>query len=277
MAGRGRTGKKFEDLVGILRTLRSPGGCPWDRAQDALSIRDYFLEEVYEAVEALDRGDEENLAEELGDVLMEVVFLARIFEEKGKFTIDDALDSINAKMIVRHPHVFGRKRPLTAGGVAEAWHKSKLAEKPRSSVLRDPGRTTPALLSAFLIGRRVSAFGFDWPDPGGALEKVREETSELGRAIRGKDRRRVEEEIGDLFFALANVGRKLGINPETALRRANRKFIARFRAMEIGLRASGTKIGEASLGEMDAVWEEVKRRPRASAGSRRRAGRHPKP
>ncbi len=261
MTGRGGgTGKKFEDLVGILEALRGPGGCPWDKAQDAISIRDYFLEEVYEAVEALESGDGASLAEELGDVLMEIVFLARIFEEKGAFTIGDALDSINAKMIARHPHVFGRKRQLTPGGVAQAWHKRKMTEKNRDSAVENPGATTPALLAAFLIGRRVAAFGFDWPGPGGALKKVREETSELGRAMRGKDKRKVEEEIGDLFFALSNLARKLGINPETALRRANGKFIGRFRAMEAGLRASGKRLGEASLGEMDAVWEEVKKR-----------------
>ena len=263
MAGRGQAGKKFGDLVGILNVLRGPGGCPWDRAQDAHSIRDYFLEEVYEAVEALDRGDSANLAEELGDVLMEIVFLARVFEEKGVFSIGDALDNVNAKMIARHPHVFGRKRSLTAGGVAEAWHERKMAEKPGTSVLEDPGAVTPALLAAFLIGRRVSAFGFDWPDPRGAMKKVREETSELSRAIDGRNKRRIEEELGDLFFALANVGRKLGINPETALRRANWKFIDRFRSLEKEIRSSGKKLGEASLGEMDAIWEKIKRqRPR---------------
>jgi MazG family protein len=269
MAGREQAGKKFGDLVGILNVLRGPDGCPWDRAQDAHSIRDYFLEEVFEAIEALDRGDAANLAEELGDVLMEIVFLARIFEEKGDFTIGEALDSVNAKMIARHPHVFGRKRALTAGGVAEAWHKRKMAEKSRTSVLDDPGGVTPALLAAFLIGRRVSAFGFDWPDPRGAMKKVREEMSELNRAIDGKNKRRIEEEIGDLFFALANVGRKFGINPETALRRANRKFIDRFRSLEEEISASGKKLGEASLAEMDAIWEKIKRRrpgPRKARG-----------
>ena len=192
---------------------------------------------------------------------MEIVFLARIFEEKGAFTIADALDSINAKMIARHPHVFGRKRKLTSGGVAEACAQTEDGGKEtgfRRRAIR--ARRPPPSWRPFSSAARVAAFGFDWPGPGGALKKVREETSELGRAMRGKDKRKVEEEIGDLFFALSNVARKLGINPEIALRRANSKFVGRFRAMEAGLRASGKRLGEASLGEMDAVWEEVKKR-----------------
>jgi MazG family protein len=257
-----RIGKSFEELVAILGTLRGPGGCPWDRAQDERTIRDYFLEEVYEAVEALEKGDSSNLAEELGDVLMEVVFLARIFEEKGAFTIADSLDRINAKMVARHPHVFGPKKAMTPEGVAEAWHKGKMAEKAKASILDEPGKATPALLSAFLLGRRASAHGFDWPDASGAMAKVLEEVEELDDAVRRGNRKHVAEEIGDLFLALSSVSRKLGINPELALRGANRKFVRRFLAMEKALEDSGKKLEKSGPEEMDAAWEKIKRRRR---------------
>ena len=193
MTEAGNAGRKFNELVGILETLRGPDGCPWDRAQTSRDIRDYFLEEVFEAVEALEAGDAGSLAEELGDVLMEVVFLSRIQEEEGAFTISDALDRIIAKMIARHPHVFAAPRDMTAAGVAYSWHEGKRKEKGEASVLGDPGPATPALLAAFLIGRKVSAFGFDWPDAAGVLAKVREETGGAGggglRGGHGRHRR----------------------------------------------------------------------------------------
>jgi len=257
-----KAGRKFEELVRILATLRAPGGCPWDRAQGARAIRDYFLEEVFEAVEALESGSSEELAEELGDVLMEVVFLSAIFEEKGKFSVADALDRINAKMTARHPHVFGKKRTMSAKGVADAWQERKLIEKDRTSILPDPGASTPGLLAAFLIGRRVSGVGFDWPDARRAMDKVREETEELDEAMSRRDKRRVREEIGDLFFSLANVSRKLGINPEVAVRAANRKFIRRFRRLEDEVRRSSRKLGKMSLAEMDAIWDGIKTKRR---------------
>jgi tetrapyrrole methylase family protein / MazG family protein len=262
MTEAGNAGKKFDELVGILEALRGPGGCPWDRARTALDIRDYFLEEVYEAVEALEEGDAANLAEELGDVLMEVVFLSRIHEEMGAFTVADALDRVNAKMVARHPHVFGSPRGMTAAGVADAWQEGKRAEKGASSVLEDPGPATPALLSAFQIGRKVSAYGFDWPDVAGVLAKVREETGELETAVSETDADGIEEELGDLMFSLANAARKLGVNPELALRKANTKFVRRFRALEDELRSSGKDLGKLSLEEMDAIWNRQKARNR---------------
>jgi tetrapyrrole methylase family protein/MazG family protein len=256
----GNAGKKFDELVGILETLRSPGGCLWDRARTALDIRDHFLEEVYEAVKALEADDTAGLAEELGDVLMEIVFLSRIYEEQGVFTVTDALDRVNAKMIARHPHVFAERRDLPSAGVADAWQEGKRKEKGTASALDDPGPATPALLAAFLIGRRVAAFGFDWPDAAGVLAKVREETGELETAVSDADAAGIEEELGDLLFSLANLSRKLGVNPELALRKANAKFVCRFRALEEKLRLSGKKLGKVSLEEMDTVWNELKTR-----------------
>jgi len=259
MTEAGNAGKKFDELVGILEALRGPRGCPWDRARTALDIRDYFLEEVYEAVEALEAGNASNLAEELGDVLMEVVFLSRIFEEQGGFTVADALDRVNAKMIARHPHVFASPRDMT---VADSWNEGKKAERGTSSVLEDPRPATPALLSAFQIGRRVSACGFDWPDAVGVLAKVREETAELEAAVSGADAAGAEEELGDLMFTLANAARKLGLNPELALRKANAKFVRRFRALEDEARSSGKDLGKLSLEEMDSIWDRQKARDR---------------
>jgi tetrapyrrole methylase family protein / MazG family protein len=263
MSEPGTAGRKFEELVGILKTLRGPDGCPWDKAQGPRDIRDYFLEEVFEAVEALDAGDAAALAEELGDVLMEVVFLARIEEEAGAFSIADALDRINAKMIARHPHVFGSPRDMTAAGVARFWQEGKRSEKGASSVLENPGPAVPALLAALETGRRVSGYGFDWPDHAGVLDKVKEETAELEAAVAEGKAGDIEEELGDLLFSLANLSRKLGINPEVALRQANGKFVRRFQALEAEVRASGRELGTLSLAEMDDIWNRQKGRSRS--------------
>ncbi len=262
MTETGKAGEKFDELVGILEALRGPGGCPWDRERTAGDIRDYFLEEVYEAVEALEEGDAANLAEELGDVLMEVVFLSRIHEERGAFTIADALERVNAKMIARHPHVFASPREMTGAGVADAWQEGKKAEKGASSILEDPGPATPSLLSAFQIGRRVSGCGFDWPSAAGVLAKVREETGELETAVSGADAAGIEEELGDLLFSLANLSRKLGVNPELALRKANAKFVRRFRGLENEARSVGKDLGKMSITEMDSIWDRQKARDR---------------
>ena len=259
-------GTKFDELVGILGTLRGPGGCPWDRARSAGDIRDYFLEEVFEAVEAMDSGDAAHLAEELGDVLMEVVFLSRIHEERGDFTVADALDRVNAKMVARHPHVFGARRDMRPSGVEDAWREGKSAERGEASLLDDPGPATPALLQAFLIGRRVSGVGFDWPDAAGVLAKVREEEAELEEEIRAGAAAGIAEEIGDLLFSLANLSRKLGVNPELALRAANAKFVRRFRALEGELRTSGRALGKVPLAELDVIREAQKARERSGGG-----------
>lgn len=300
-------GKRFDELVGILGTLRGPGGCPWDRARTPLEIRDYFIEEVYEAVEALEAGDAAGLAEELGDVLMEIVFLSRLFEERGAFTVADALERVNAKMIARHPHVFGSPRDMDAAGVAGAWQEGKRAEKGAPSVLEDPGPATPALFAAFQIGRKVSAFGIDLfagalarlpsrgreaglrvmpertpapalpgpglgspapallgpgsrgvaPDLASILAEIREVTGDLEAAVSDTNAAGIEEELGDLMFSLANLSRKLGVNPEIALRKANVKFARRFRTLEDELRSSGKELGKASLEDMESIWDRL--------------------
>jgi tetrapyrrole methylase family protein/MazG family protein len=255
-------GLRFQKLVGILAALRGSNGCPWDREQDARSIANYFLEEVYEAIDALSRNDPEALAEELGDVLMEVVFLARIFEEQKTFSIADALDGINQKMIRRHPHVFAGKAIDSAQRVLDQWIRQKKAEKKRESHFEGISRQAPSLLAAFQIGQRVAHFGFDWPSPEEALKKVEEEIGELQETMGRRSVGRIEEELGDCFFALASVARKLGLNPETVLRRANDKFIRRFAKLERKLAQNGQELGEATLAEMDAVWEDVKRKKR---------------
>ncbi len=253
-------GAQFQALVDILAALRGPGGCPWDREQDEKSIAGYFLEEVYESVDALYRGDPGALAEELGDVLMEVVFLCRLYEEKGAFSVTDALNGITGKMIRRHPHVFGGEKIESAGRVLDAWVRQKNDEKKRTSPFDGLPVSAPALLSAFQIGQRAAQTGFDWPRAADALVKAAEELGEIGEAVERGDPAAIEEEIGDGLFALASAARLLKINPEIALRRALDKFIIRFTALQRDFEARGLEMEKASPAEMDAVWEEIKKR-----------------
>ncbi len=251
-------GKKFEQLVEILDDLRSEEGCPWDREQDENSIANYFLEEVYEAVDAISAGDARSLAEELGDVLMEVVFLARIFKEKEKFSISDVLERINKKMIRRHPHVFAQKQIRTSEKVIDEWCRQKKEEKARQSILDGMAKCSPSLMEAFQIGLRVSSYGFDWNQPLEALKKTKEEIFELEKALEEKNEAETLHEIGDIFFSMANVSRLLGINPEIALRQANKKFIKRFKFIEKKLAKEGKELVDVGLAEMDKIWEESK-------------------
>ena len=253
-----KAGKKFERLVEILDILRSENGCPWDKEQDEQSISNYFLEEVYEAVEAISQGDDEALAEELGDVLMEVVFLARIYKEMQKFTISEVLEGINQKMVRRHPHVFGYKKLKTSQKVINQWHRQKKEEKERESLFDGMVESAPSLLEAFQIGLRVSPYGFDWSHPLEALEKIKEEVSELEKALKAKQDDEAFQELGDIFFAMANVARLLGINPEVALKNTNRKFIHRFQYIERRLKEKGLDLSQTGLSEMDELWEEAK-------------------
>ena len=252
-------GKKFAELVGILDRLRGDNGCPWDREQDENTIVNYFLEEVYEAVEALREGDTSSLAEELGDVLLEVVFLARIYKERNAFTISEVLVGIIDKMIRRHPHVFGDKSCDSSERVAEEWSRQKRTEKNRQSVFDGLVRSAPALLNAFQIGTKASSYGFDWSDASEAYRKIGEESAELQQAMAEKNEEAVRHEMGDLLFAAANVSRLLGINPELALIEANRRFIRRFNLMEKGLLSEGIDLDSATLDQMDKIWESVKR------------------
>lgn len=254
-----QAGQKFQELTDILARLRGPDGCPWDKEQTEKTLKDHFLEEVHEAIDALDRNDLHAVAEELGDVLMEVVFLSRVFEERGEFSVADALQNINEKMIRRHPHVYGGERLDTADEVLNAWNIRKKKEKSRTSHFEGIPATAPSLQVAFEIGKRAAAFGFDWPDAAGAMEKVREELGELDRTIAEGDAGRQAEEMGDCLFALACAARHLGLHPETALRRANAKFIGRFSALEDRLREGGKPLGTANLEEMEAAWQAVKK------------------
>ncbi len=251
-------GKKFDKLVAIIDRLRAEDGCPWDRQQNERTIMNYFLEEVYEVVDAAAGRNPQALAEELGDVLMEIVFLSRLFEEQGQFTVSQVLDGINKKMVRRHPHVFGGKKVESARRVLDEWIQQKKAEKKRASHFEGISRQAPSLLAAFQVGLRVSYFGFDWPGPAEALQKVKEEIGELENALKTRRLKEAEEEIGDVFFALASVSRLLGLNPEIAVRRANDKFMKRFLKLEKRLQAQGQELGRASLDEMDKIWDEIK-------------------
>ncbi|UCE42683.1 MAG: nucleoside triphosphate pyrophosphohydrolase [Candidatus Aminicenantes bacterium] len=258
MEDSGIAGEKFARLVEILDVLRSEEGCPWDREQDEKTITNFFLEEVYEAVEALYSQDYASLAEELGDVMMEVVFLARIAREKKKFTISDILEGINNKMIRRHPHVFGNANQKDSARVRQVWNEQKQAEKERESALDGITKSNPALLTAFQVGMRVSSFGFDWSHPMDVLQKVKEEVAELEKAIQRKQEEEIFDEIGDILFSLANLSRHFDVNPEIALREANKKFMRRFQYVEKKIKQEDRDWGQVSLEEMDRIWEEAK-------------------
>jgi MazG family protein len=265
-------GNKFERLVEIMRTLRAPDGCPWDREQTPASLRPFVLEETYEVLEAIDRGSPAQLREELGDFLFEAVFLAQMSEEAGDFTIGDAIDSICDKLVRRHPHVFQRTEgdtPLTSNQVIEKWETLKAREREaaglpvrkQKTTLGGVPKTLPALLRAYEISSRAAAVGFDWARADDVLDKIDEEVAELRREVEsGATGRlsRAEEEMGDLLFAIANLSRKLGVEPEAALRRANDKFTMRFDALERAFAARGRSLNEASLEEMEAKWQMVK-------------------
>ena len=265
-------GQRFERLLDIMRALRAPGGCPWDREQTQASLRPFVLEETYEVLEAIEAGTPAQLCEELGDFLFEAVFLAQISEERGEFTISDAIDAICDKLIRRHPHVFAREHgdpALTSGQVIEKWETLKAREreqagqpatKPKTTLSGVP-KTLPSLLRAYEISARAAAVGFDWARPEDVLDKIDEEVAEVRREVESGatgDLSRAEEEMGDLLFAIANLSRKLGIEPEAALRRANDKFTMRFDAVEDAFSRRGRALTDASLEEMEAEWQRVK-------------------
>jgi MazG family protein len=264
--------ERFERLVGIMKTLRSAHGCPWDREQTLSSLRPYVLEETYELLDALDREDLTALREELGDFLYEAVFLAQIAEEAGHFSIGDAIQAISDKLVRRHPHVFapdGRpladaRQEMTSEGVVQKWEDLKAGERkvagtPEKTILSGVPRTLPALLRAYELSARAAAVGFDWVTPGDVIDKIEEEVAELKAAAREeRDPRRVEEELGDALFALTNLARKLGVEPEAALRMANDKFQRRFEGIEGAARGRGKSLKQLTLAEMEALWKAEK-------------------
>ena len=267
--GSARAADEFLRLVEIMRRLRGPGGCPWDHEQTIHSLRGFVLEETYEVLDAIDRSDHDALRGEIGDFIFEGVFLARIEEDEGRFTIADSLRAISEKLIRRHPHVFddgaeGRPRADTPGKVVEQWEQIKAreqtAEGKRRSLLTGVPKSMPALLRAHEIGTRVAAVGFDWPTSAEVVDKIEEEVAELRAAVvAGEGRERAEEEMGDLLFSIANLSRKLGVEPESALRKANEKFSQRFEALEREFEDQGRSVGDATLAEMEEVWAVVKR------------------
>jgi tetrapyrrole methylase family protein/MazG family protein len=261
MKKRESVGRRFERLVEILAVLRSDQGCPWDREQDERTIADYFLEEVFEAADAVMTGDSLCLQEELGDVLMEIVFLAQIYQEKGLFSIAAVLDGIIGKMTRRHPHVFGGQKLKTSREVSDSWQEQKNAEKKRRSVFEGMSRSAPALLQAFQAGQRAAARGFDWSGALAALDKVKEEVEELDLAIRAGEAKEIREEIGDVLFSLASLSRLAGHNPELALRAAIQKFKRRFRAIEGELESRGEEHGGTRLEDLDKHWKKAKKEP----------------
>ena len=263
-------GDRFDRLVQIMRRLRSPDGCAWDREQTLASLRPFVLEEAYEVVDAIDRGDRTALCDELGDLLLEAVFVAQICAEASAFTIADATDAVVAKLIRRHPHVFGGsdtetdagRRDLSPAEVKEQWERIKTRERAgtpeRATLLDGIPEALPSLLRASRIGARTANVGFDWNEPGAVIDKVDEELAELRQAVASADPTHIEEELGDLLFTIANLARKLRIDPESALRAANGKFTRRFRAIEQRLAARGRALHDATPEELEREWQAVK-------------------
>jgi MazG family protein len=264
----------FERLVRIVAQLRAPDGCPWDREQTLESLGHYVLEEAYEVVDAIERGDPTALREEIGDHVFEGVFLAQIAAEQGHFTIEEALQSVADKLVRRHPHVFqsdgrvhdaeSRERAPSADAALDRWNTLKAQERQQGgtphTVLGGIPNSLPALLGAYKLGQRAAGEGFDWIRAADVVAKIEEEVIELRQAITDEApaRDRAEEEMGDLLFAIANLARKLDIEPEAALRKANQKFTKRFTTLERTLAAKGQPMRDLSLDELEREWERVK-------------------
>jgi len=251
----------ISDLIEIMRMLRSPDGCPWDKVQTHESIRQNFIEETYEAVEAIDKGDTALLKEELGDVLMQVVFHSLMEEEEGRFTFDDVCDDVCQKLIIRHPHVFGNVEADTPEQVLRNWDAIKMQTKSQESIadsVDDVARSLPALMRAQKVQKRSAKSGMDFKDAADAASKVPEEQQELFRAIESGDKTRIEDELGDLLFSVVNIARFVGVDAEQALYKATDKFAARFRATEDLARERGIDMKTADISLIDSLWEEVK-------------------
>jgi MazG family protein len=244
----------------IVARLRAPDGCPWDREQTHESLRAALVEECYEAVEAIEKADDANLREELGDLLLHVVMHAHMAGERQAFSFEEVVEGICEKLIRRHPHVFGDASAGDSKEVLRQWEQIKRAEKgERASIMDGLPAGLPALLRAQNAQKKAARVGFDWDDAGGVLAKLEEEIAELKDAIASGDARHTEEEIGDLFFTMVNLARKLQVDGETALAGATRKFIARFREIEAAVTARGGRIEETSPDELNALWDEAKR------------------
>jgi len=264
-------GGRFEKLVEIMARLRGPDGCPWDKQQDFNSLKPMLVEEVYEVLEAIDNNDFDGLSEELGDILLHVVFHSHLAKEAGQFDIGTVVDKISDKLIRRHPHVFADQSASTPEEVIRNWEAIKAQEKAEKLKNRTPEQRSllegipsklPAIHEAHQISSRAARVGFDWPDIEGVFEKLQEEVNELKEVISSggdADRReRLEDEIGDMLFVIVNIARYLKIDSESALKRANRKFKARFRYMEAELAKQGKTLEQTSLAEMESLWQKAK-------------------
>src|SRR5262245_35928615 len=265
------TGKRFEKLVEIMARLRGPDGCPWDKEQDFNTLKPMLVEEVYEVLEAIDLQDFDGVAEELGDLMLHIVFQAQLGKEAGTFDINIVIDKICEKLIRRHPHVFGSEEAGTADQVIQNWEAIKAKEKAAKLKNRTPEQRSllegipsklPAMHEAHQISSRAARVGFDWPDIEGIFDKLQEEVRELKEVISSggddKQRERLEDEIGDMLFVMVNIARYLKIDSESALKRSNRKFKTRFRYMEGELAKQGKSLEETPLEEMEALWQKAK-------------------
>ncbi len=283
-----KPGRDIQDLIALMARLRTPEtGCPWDLKQDFASIAPYTIEEAYEVADAIERGDLDDLKDELGDLLLQVVFHAQMAAEESRFAFGDVVEAITTKLIRRHPHIFGNLDAKDAAAVKERWDAIKAEEKAERAAKRSAngeGATAdeflaevpvalPALTRAEKLQRRASKVGFDWNDPRAVLDKLGEEIAEIEQELAepARDPDRLEDEVGDLLFAVANLARHLSVEPEAALRRANAKFVRRFRHIESELRNRGRPLGDATLDEMEALWVEAKALEKGGAAEARRS------
>ena len=267
------TGKLFEDLVALQARLRAPGGCPWDREQTHHTLKTYLIEESYEVLDALEHGNPKELTEELGDLLLQILFHADIGREAGRFDIADVISGIHEKLVRRHPHVFGKVKADTPEQVLKNWAQLKAKEKNDAapakqllpSALEGIPRSLPALIEAHQLTRRAAQVGFDWETVEGIFTKLLEETSELRVTLTEPDGSRREEEVGDLLFVVVNLARFLGFDPEVALKHSNLKFKLRFQNMEADAARSGQRLAQLSKDELEVLWEAAKKRERSAA------------
>jgi MazG family protein len=267
-------GEWFEKLAAVQARLRAPDGCPWDREQTHATLRTYLIEEAYEVLEAMESGDDAKFAEEMGDLLLQIVFHSQIAKEEGRFSVSDVIREVHDKMVRRHPHVFGKKRAKDSAEVLRNWEQIKKEEriaagkgkpegaekdKKPASLLDGVSKALPAALEGFQLTRRAARIGFDWENVEGVFAKMDEEARELLQALGAKDNKKAEEELGDLLFAAVNLARFLHIDPEIALKKANAKFSTRFRRMEALAAENGKALADVPREQMEAFWDTAKR------------------
>lgn len=259
-----KRGETLAGLVELMQTLLGPNGCPWDREQTLDTLRQYVIEEAYEVVDAIDQGKPEMLREELGDLLLQVVFQSALTEGQGWFDIDGVVEAISEKLVRRHPWVFGDEKVDDASGAIDSWEAIKAKEKKERGALGGVPVALPGLLRAVRMGEKASAVGYDWPDAGGPRAKIDEELKELDEAADKGDVAALEHELGDLLFALATYGRKQGLDPEAALRASLNRFSSRFRHCELAAKEDGKDLRDYDEAELDDMWEQAKAVERAS-------------